>query len=179
MFIPGWSRPNGHRYQRFLNKLFLPDEQEAIQDLPNFGEPLLWSMKEAAYKLIYRQSATYSYAPKSLATRINLIETDRAEGEVRFRTLRIITRTQFLGDYLHTMALAKEDSHKFKKLESIIAQRRKDESDYLLPVNKNEFLSIVKDEQGVPQLDYPDSLVSISHDGDKIAYAWIRGYKDA
>ncbi len=176
--IPGWSKPEGNRHQRFLNKLFLPAEQHLLKELPAFGEPLLWSMKEAAYKLMFRREAAYRFAPKSFFTRLNSTEVKNLEGVVIYGASRILTQTQISGDYLHTIALAEEDRLLFGNLGVRLAYRNRDERDYQLQVNKSDRLLILKDEHGVPKLPYPDSFVSISHDGDKIAYVWIRGYKD-
>jgi phosphopantetheinyl transferase (holo-ACP synthase) len=179
VYIPGWSESAPHRHQRFKDKLFLPSEQELLKSLPVWGEPLLWSMKEATYKLVFRTEPSYRYAPKSLRTSVQDLSADRIDGLVNYKDAEFLTQSWRAESYIHTIALPIEQQALFDQVRTLIAPRKRDSSDYQLAISKSEALEIVKDNAGIPHFKgtrKSNSCVSISHDEDRIAYAWLMGY---
>ena len=92
---------------RYLDKLFSPAEQLMIletQTNPDFMVWLLWSMKEAAYKIISRRTGLHAFIPtKLLCEQISLRE-GTAQGKVRFSESLYFTKSTFSAEYVHTIA---------------------------------------------------------------------------
>lgn len=180
VYIPGWAKSGSKRHQRLKDKLFLASEQQLVKELPDFGESLLWSMKEATYKVVFRKETSYRYAPKSLSTSIHEISENRIEGRVKYNNADFYTESWIAENYIHTIALPSERKALFDQVKILVASRKRNQSDYKLVISDTEVLEIVKDELGIPRFkgiwQRQDSCVSISHDNDRIAYAWLRGY---
>ncbi|MGE6353376.1 4'-phosphopantetheinyl transferase family protein [Flavobacterium sp. NPDC079362] len=132
-------------------KLFTIDEQLLITHDP---EPemmlwILWSMKEAAYKIYNRQTKIREYIPKKLACTIGSKEPNYCTGKVICEQNIYYTKTIITPDVLHSIAVTCPDN-----LNNVIEIVRKD---------------IVKDSNGIPYLSHSTSNilqdVSISHHG--------------
>lgn len=92
------------RRRGYLDKLFSPAEQRLItaacdRDVMVW---MLWSAKEAAYKMIHRATRQRTYAP--LRYRVQLSGEER--GIVQYETQSFYFRTSVKDDCLHTVALA-------------------------------------------------------------------------
>ena len=90
----------------FLQKLFTADEQETILNHP---EPelmvwVLWSMKEAAYKVYNRQTLDKGFFPHLLQCNISS-NTTTFSGKVCCKGKKYITSTVIDGDFIHTLAV--------------------------------------------------------------------------
>lgn len=134
-----------------VQKIFTIDEQLLIANDP---EPevllwLLWSMKEAAYKIYNRQTKTREYIPKKLACTIRAKKTSYCTGKVICQGNIYYTKTTITQDSLHTIAVTCPH-----QLNNVIEIEKKD---------------IIKDDKGIPYLSNPTlnilQEVSISHHG--------------
>ncbi|WP_264551124.1 4'-phosphopantetheinyl transferase superfamily protein [Flavobacterium sp. N2038] len=135
----------------FLEKIFTPDEQELIKNHPDqeIMVWLLWSMKEAAYKIYNRQTKIREYSPKKLSCIINSLHENDASGEVTYNQNIYYTKTLITSESIHTIAVSV-----LKDINSVIEV--KDEG-------------VVKDENGIPYLATLSSTllkdISISRHG--------------
>ncbi|MES2455976.1 MAG: 4'-phosphopantetheinyl transferase superfamily protein [Bacteroidota bacterium] len=91
----------------FLDKLFTAEEQFLISS--DIQAPLmvwlLWSMKEAAYKINSRQSKLRLFAPIKLVCNNLIVLNDKATGQVSYENQVYFTATEIHGqDYVHTLA---------------------------------------------------------------------------
>ncbi len=134
----------------FLEKIFTDNEQLLIA---NDREPeimvwLLWSMKEAAYKIYNRQTKTREFIPKKLACTILSKDRFHASGRVACLENTYPTESAITKDSIHTVAV------------SSIAN--------LVDVIEIENKGIRKDGNGLPYFPTSNNIiqdVSISHHG--------------
>lgn len=97
----------------FLNKLFNANEQQYIMlaSRPQEMVWLLWSMKEAAYKIDNKQSGIREFAPLKLACKLVRIREGHTEGQVTTSDRVYFTRTTIkASDHIHTIAAALYES---------------------------------------------------------------------
>lgn len=139
------------RWQRkgFIEKLFTIEEQRYIKDFdkPEIMVWLLWSMKEAAYKIYNRQTKIREFNPKKLSCSLDSLSTNLAFGKVSCNENLYYTKTIFSLESIHTISV--DDP---KNINNVIE------------VENNE---IIKDENGIPYLKTDNTLqdISISHHG--------------
>lgn len=90
----------------FLQKLFTPDEQQAILNHPEPGLMvwILWTMKEAAYKIYNRQTLDKGFFPHLLECEIST-NTTILSGKVCCKGREYLTSTVIDGDFIHTLAV--------------------------------------------------------------------------
>ncbi|MEO7976861.1 4'-phosphopantetheinyl transferase superfamily protein [Flavobacterium sp.] len=148
-----WQTRHESNWQRkgFLEKLFTNQEQLLINHHsdPEIMVWLLWSMKEAVYKIYNRETKIRAYIPKNLVcSNISFLNNNSIHGQVNCNENRYYTKSYLDNDYIHTIATnTPGDLNNAVEIE-----------------NKN----IKKDEYGIPYLQMlPDKLhdVSISHHG--------------
>lgn len=139
------------RWQRkgFVEKLFTSEEQQYIKDYKNPETMvwLLWSMKEAAYKIYNRRTKIREFSPKKLCCTLGFLNSNDAIGKVYYNENVYYTETIFSLESIHTIAV--------DNLENI---------NHIIEVENKE---IIKDENGIPYLKICNALrdVSISHHG--------------
>lgn len=94
------------RRKGYLDKIFTPAEQTLIEtaDSPDKMVWVLWSMKEAAYKIHNRKTGIRNFAPTALAC--NLISLDGEKGTVTVDHQTYFTKSEFSLTYVHTIASA-------------------------------------------------------------------------
>ncbi|WP_125723514.1 4'-phosphopantetheinyl transferase family protein [Flavobacterium ustbae] len=133
----------------FLEKLFTAEEQGFVKD---YSEPeimvwLLWSMKEAAYKIYNRQTKIREFCPKKLCCSLDFLNSNMASGKVICAENIYYTKSRISSENIHTVAVKD-----FEQKENIIEVQNKE---------------IVKDQNGIPYLKTTDVLqdISISHHG--------------
>jgi phosphopantetheinyl transferase (holo-ACP synthase) len=135
----------------FLEKLFTGEEQCFIA---NSSDPeiivwLMWSMKEAAYKILNRQTKKREFIPNKLLCKIGSQTCSSATGQVFYFGNTYHTTTFLSEDIIHTIAV-----NFLNDLALVIEIERKD---------------ILKDVNGIPWIntlgeeDY--KVVSISNHG--------------
>ena len=135
----------------FIEKIFTVAEQLQISQTsdPETMIWLLWSMKEAAYKIYNRQTKIRKYIPKKLACTIISKNEHSATGIVICEDNSYYTKTTISKDSLHTIAVTNIDH--FINVIEVVKK------------------GIIKDDNGIPFLAKPSSNilkdVSISHHG--------------
>ncbi|KRD05102.1 phosphopantetheinyl transferase [Flavobacterium sp. Root901] len=139
------------RRRGFIEKLFTDAEQRLIN---NYHDPeimlwILWSMKEAAYKIYHRQIQIRAYIPKKLSCSIITLDKGIAKGIVICSENKYYTKTLIDTEKIHTTAVLNPEN-----LNRIIEIEKK---------------GIVKNENGVPYLAVFSNNtlkdISISHHG--------------
>lgn len=144
-------RESNWQRKGLTEKIFTTDEQLLITQDP---EPemlfwLLWSMKEAAYKIYNRQTKIREYIPKKLACTISAKNTAYCTGKVICQGNVYYTKTTITQDSLHTIAVTCPD-----QLNNVMEIKKKDilKDDNAIPYLFNPTLNILQD-------------VSVSHHG--------------
>lgn len=95
------------RRRGFVTKIFNENEQLLIANShnPEIVVWLLWSMKEAAYKIWNRETRNRKYAPNKLICSIVKKSCDSAVGEVVCEGSHYYTNTIVNPDFIHTIAV--------------------------------------------------------------------------
>jgi phosphopantetheinyl transferase (holo-ACP synthase) len=135
----------------FIEKIYTLDEQLLIKNTadPELMVWVLWSMKEAVYKVYNRQTKIREYIPKKLICYIASQTYNTITGSVICSGKTFSTKTVISQDYIHTIAV----------------------SDYndLTKVIEIEKKAVSKDKNGLPYLFNPLKNtvqdVSVSHHG--------------
>ncbi|MDZ7846079.1 MAG: 4'-phosphopantetheinyl transferase superfamily protein [Owenweeksia sp.] len=179
VYLPDWGKFSAERKKSFRAKLFTGEEQSSLAKFSNQpdAEALLWSMKEAAYKLYFRVFPVPFYLPKKFECHLYHWCEKEVSGRVAFGKHEFLTQSLFTEDYLHTIALEAAALHGFDEVQKLIKAYHKNQPRLIEDARHSEKLKVEKDENGIPQLllenkPVPHS-VSVSHDGDKIAFAWV------
>jgi phosphopantetheinyl transferase (holo-ACP synthase) len=135
----------------FIQKLFTPEEQLLITDdlEPEAMVWLLWSMKEAAYKIYNRQTKKRAYIPKKLQCSLHSKNSHSSMGQVFCEDQVYHTKTILSHESIHTIAVGK-----LVDLDQVIEIENK---------------GIIKDKNGIPYLlsktDNRLHDISLSHHG--------------
>lgn len=138
------------RRKGFLEKLFSEEEQALII---NSKEPeimvwLLWSMKEAAYKIFNRETKIRAFIPQKLLCTVDFFNSEGASGKVYCNEKVYFTKSILSTECIHTIAVSV-----FENSNAVIEI-----------INKK----ITKDENGIPYLKNSTNMlqdVSVSHHG--------------
>ncbi|MCX2583262.1 4'-phosphopantetheinyl transferase superfamily protein [Pedobacter sp. MR22-3] len=93
------------RRKGYLDKIFSPSEQTLIATTNCADEMvwLLWSMKEAAYKIHNRKTGIRNFAPASLACKLTSAH-EEVNGLVTVDGQVYFTKTSVLPNHVHTIA---------------------------------------------------------------------------
>jgi phosphopantetheine--protein transferase-like protein len=94
------------RRKGYLDKIFTKEEQAFIQTSSKADEMvwLLWSMKEAAYKIYSPTTNTHTFAPTSLVCTNLHISQQKAEGLVSISGFTYPTKSNWTSDYMLSIA---------------------------------------------------------------------------
>lgn len=94
------------RRKGYLNKLFTKNEQQWILEASNPGQMvwLLWSMKEAAYKIHSRRKNWRAFAPLKLICKSLEIKEELATGIVECENHTFFSQTMLTVQFIHTIA---------------------------------------------------------------------------
>ncbi|WP_052184251.1 4'-phosphopantetheinyl transferase superfamily protein [Psychroserpens sp. Hel_I_66] len=159
-----WKRP------RFLDKVFTKNERSLILSSENEHQTiwLLWSMKEAAYKVHVQQFGERFFNPKRLVCEL----ISEKNGLVKIEDNIYFTTSIITGDYLHT--IAKLDKNKtslssifYIEIVSHDVQSNALKKALLKSVSKTEQLpikdlEIKKTVNGIPELFYEGYKLTLS-----------------
>ncbi|WP_313265744.1 4'-phosphopantetheinyl transferase superfamily protein [Sphingobacterium sp.] len=101
------KKDSNWRRRGFINKIFSENEQLLIanSDDQEIVVWLLWSMKEAAYKIWNRETGSRKYAPIKLLCSFVERSCGTAVGEVVCAENRYYTKTIVCPDFIHTIAV--------------------------------------------------------------------------
>lgn len=91
----------------YLEKLFCKGEQELILDSTDQSQMvwLLWSMKEAAYKIYFREKLERLYQPKSIICSNLFIDKKSVSGNIHYNDQNYYCRSIINKDFIHTSAV--------------------------------------------------------------------------
>lgn len=163
-----WTRRN------YLSKVFSHQEQNIIysSDNPDLMVWLIWSMKEAAYKIVNRKTGVRFYDPKGFCCNFDL-DGSQAKGSVSYLGERFITHSEVAQNYVHTLSL--KEGIRLEKCKIIHIQNC---SDYVTCFNNNHLnLKLQKNRSGLPEvyeeLTMKQYTASISHHGNFLFIAYL------
>lgn len=156
--------------QRFLDKVFTKKEQFLVLSSENQHQMLwlLWSMKEAAYKVYVQQFGEQFFNPKRLVCAL-ISET---EGFVSINNVVYVTTSEITEDYVYTIANAnrqkatnssviKTEIHPYRTQSSLLKQAFIESVSETTNIEPN-VLNIKKTKQGVPQLFINSEISTLS-----------------
>lgn len=108
------------RRKGYLEKVFTPAEQLLIRQAADATIMvwLLWSMKEAAYKIYNRQTQIRTYAPLKFICTLRCFEGQTAWGEVAYENHVFLTKAFIAACFIHTVAVTEQRI--FDKLKIIL-----------------------------------------------------------
>lgn len=98
---------NNWKRQNYLSKIFVPSEQHLIygSQNPEIVVWQLWSMKEAAYKTVNRNTGVRFYGPKEFVC--NLLPNNIwGNGTVQYQRETFLTHSFLKADYVHSLCLS-------------------------------------------------------------------------
>lgn len=100
-------RESNWKRKGFMEKIFIQKERELIlkSDNPEVCLWILWSMKEAAYKIYNRQTGIRAFIPYKLECSILSFSIDGAEGIVKCGADVYFTQTEIAEEIIHTIAV--------------------------------------------------------------------------
>ncbi len=173
----------GIRWKRFLHKIFTEAERQFIYNSKNEFNTvwLLWSMKEAAYKIHVRRYEKRTFNPKKLKCQIYY----KKRGKVTIDEHQYYTASQISEDYIYTTATSEKNIKPISRC--LRLENSPFESQY--KVARNEVLKryselkdapitaleIKKDKTGIPSLflngEKQDDSLSITHHGAYCGFA--------
>ena len=134
----------------YLAKIFTPEEQILIAENsdPEIMVWILWSMKEAAYKIYHRKTKIREYIPKKLECTLLTQGTNFILGQVQCGENLYYTKTELSQESLHSIAVSY-----LENLNNVVEIKNK---------------TIFKDQYGIPYLTGVSQTlkeVSVSHHG--------------
>ena len=158
------------RRKGYLKKITTVDEQAEIfsSEHQNTTFWLLWSMKEAVYKIVHRQTKNRSYNPLQLHTEINVQNEAFFEGAVSFNDTTYRTKSYVHKEYIHTIAAI--NIEKLSNVQLVIQDASNYTSQDLGKILLNTTsVKVYKDNYQIPYLINCETgekiAVSISHHG--------------
>ncbi len=177
VYLPGWPKPKADRLTRFRNKLFTSLEISILHDLPDYGAALLWSVKEAVYKIRYRDRPKAFYAPKAMEIKDVDLGGVEIICECWSAGISYTSKSEILDEYIHTLAIKSSADHRLKDVQISIQKYQHGQTKYLIDSAGNQLAKIGKNKFGIPEFrgnaDFQNSILSLSHDGDKMALVWL------
>jgi phosphopantetheinyl transferase (holo-ACP synthase) len=161
----------------YLDKLFCKEEQSLIFDSPDPNQIvwLLWSMKEAGYKIYCREKLVRTYQPKNIICSNLLIEENGASGHICYNDQNYYSRSILNTDFVHTSAVS--NYAVFNNLHLFINSHQLDSNGLINVYNDQQFVSaschlgysLIKDKHNCPNLLNDETgekrPISISHHG--------------
>ncbi|WP_316800458.1 4'-phosphopantetheinyl transferase superfamily protein [Pedobacter frigidisoli] len=169
------AKQNNFRRANYLNKIFSPEEQQLVydSDCADLMVWLIWSMKEAAYKIVNRNTRHRFYNPTSFRCAVQLDDL-QATGSVDYGGDKFMTHSVITSDYVHTLSVEADLS-----IDQCCVLQRHNSDDYALCFNRgNEGMQLQKDNSGLPEIFIGDiktrHLASISHHGQFLFIAFLK-----
>lgn len=158
------AKQSNWRRKGYLQKIFTSQEQELILNATDQDQMvwLLWSMKEAAYKIVNRERLERFYRPTKFACNLT-----GNKGSVTFENQFFYTESEIDEQFIHTIAVQNQQS--FTKINTTYLPNK---VDFLTAFNTSCLNIIVKDENGIPNLIDENgkiSCASVSHHGEFLA----------
>lgn len=184
------AQRNAWRQKRFLDKVLVPSEQEALK---NSSDParllwVLWSMKESAYKLHFRKRLKRALNPTRFTCFLEGDIEPGFEGELRGRVevgeQVYRTNSKIFKNYVHTTA-TQNTSRALMAIDEVTAESSNEIRQKTIHNLVRSFsyangldslqLNFIKDKNGLPFLTHEPTghshACSISHHGRYGAFA--------
>lgn len=171
----------------FLEKLFLPAEIRMIRDAatPAVLTWLLWSCKEAAYKIVHRNTRERRYAPQRFSCQVEQDVTSTMiagsyTGTVLYDQHTYCYQSFITDNYIHTCATT---NPRLMQHAAVFIQPAADGNyvSFMQEVLSAQEL-FYKDENGIPYILHRENgrslPVSVSHHGEYFSVARIRNERD-
>jgi len=149
----------------WLDKIFTVSERQLITRAVDQNRMVwvLWSMKEAAYKIHHRKVKIRRYIPQQLLCSIYRFDDNIVLGKVQVENAVFYTKTDTGNGFVHTIAITEEKS--FDEISVYFSSAYTHEN---VPEN------IFKDNAGIPFLYNAATgkreILSISHHGKYCSY---------
>lgn len=161
----------------FLEKQFTKAEQDVIVSAqhPFLTVWRMWSMKEAAYKIIMQSRTERFFAPKKL--KCTIISNKR--GVVSFESQTFFTETISNTEFIHTIALDKESKKRISSFVGSALSIENEIKNHLFEETRILRSEIRKQKSavGAPNYFYQEKQLtdscSISHHGNYNSFAFI------
>ncbi|WP_053058453.1 4'-phosphopantetheinyl transferase superfamily protein [Pedobacter sp. BMA] len=167
-------RRNNWRRANYLSKIFTPDEQRLVyhSDCPDLMVWLIWSMKEAAYKIVNRNTGLRFFDPKGFHCTVQIHDL-KATGCVDYRGEQFMTHSEINEHYVHTLSFKTGSG-----IEQCHVVQRRNADDYVLSFNlKHKGLMLQKNNSGLPEIFIRKTqsrhLASVSHHGRFLFIAYL------
>lgn len=121
----------------YLDKLFTTKEQKLIfsSENPTIMVWILWSRKEAVYKIIRQENGLRGFYP------LRIENSDYKSGIVCFDKMIYYTKSIQQGEMLHSIALKNLQFNKISELNTSVENHKKDEIPFIISNGKNHFIS--------------------------------------
>jgi phosphopantetheinyl transferase (holo-ACP synthase) len=163
----------------YLDKLFCRTEQELIFDStdPDHMVWLLWSMKEACYKIHFRYNEIRCYQPKRIICSNLMINKNCASGQILYENRVYFSRSVINRNFVHTSAVSYYLI--FKDLNVFIEDCKEQNNfndNYQKITSENTLLdyNIIKSHYNIPYLQHRitgEKLpISLSHHGRFLSF---------
>lgn len=159
------------RRKGYLDKIYTPEEQELIlnSQVPDSMLWLLWTMKEAAYKIVNRFTGIRNYSPLSFICTDLTTDELQASGYVIYRQNKFIIKSTISARLIHSAAVCKAED-----LNTLMLHYLKNHPYYQEEFNSLDLgYQLLKSKAGLPQLIHTPTgnrhAVSVSHHGEHLA----------
>ncbi|MFY0256337.1 4'-phosphopantetheinyl transferase superfamily protein [Chitinophaga sp. 30R24] len=165
----------------FLDKLFLRDEQALIFQAaqPAVMVWMLWSCKEAVYKIVHRRTRERKYAPLQFNCRLQQ-EANTAAGTVHYQQELYYFQSCFNAARIHTYAAGSQECLQRLQVFTIVNQQEEDVSGLARQAILPDGYFFYKDEDGIPYIHCSGNgsmePVSVSHHGRYLGIVKLSGY---
>jgi phosphopantetheinyl transferase (holo-ACP synthase) len=167
----------------YLDKIFSQEEKLQIlnSENPSTLVWLFWSMKEATYKIINRETGLRFYNPKAFSCKNN-VDGGINHGEVYYNGKEYYTKSIISSTMIHTISLSQQLSNFIGStrllLNAVQLVHLTNTSSYMMDFNSSAKAYILKkNEYGIPELINRNTgvkqLTSISHHGKFLAIAFL------
>ena len=166
------ARESNWKRKGYLDKIFTANEQLAILTAPNPNTMvwLLWSMKEAAYKIVNRDTLTRFYSPHKFECSTILSQNSLTEGSVIYNGITYFTESEINHNFVYTIATTK-----ISALKKVYTDYLKNTIEYSQLLHKEFGFTIQKNSFGIPELTISGATtkkpISITHHGRYLAIA--------
>lgn len=155
------------RRKGYLNKICTAPEQHLIlaADNPSVMLWLIWSMKEASYKVINRLTGIRSYSPRSYVCSNLRLNGSQASASITFGHCTMFNKAELHEEMIHSVAVLKKEELQYVKTYPL-----SNSAGYMDDFNQAcpEYL-LSKTPAGLPQITYlpasRTSEASVSHHG--------------
>lgn len=162
------------RRKGYLHKIFTSAEQQLISgtDEPAVMVWLIWTMKEAAYKIISRKTGLRSYNPLSLICGDVTTDQVQATGQVKYGDEVFGVKSKISPELIHSTAVSKQEDFDGLHLHFLPYTKT-----YLEDFNRSSLVyRLAKSPSGLPEMIHIPTgnrhAASVSHHGRFLAVTY-------